>query len=166
MASPYFRGNASHFSGDLSYHFDNPPYRRSNSLEKRQIVDLGRSPPVPFVQNLRTGLKRNSSQRLQQRRNFSPPEHRTENWGENSEKPRRLSLGKSQNDSNRKTKRPTEVPASSAEKQSHSQLSSSNTTPLHPEEVFKKYEDFPDRSLKVSVYKGISVQIIQAINII
>ena len=39
-----------------------------------------------------------------------------------------------------------------------------NTTPLHPEEVFKKYEDFPDNSLKVSVYKDISIQIIQAIS--
>lgn len=57
-------------------------------------------------------------------------------------------------------------PASSAEKQSHSQISSSNTTPLHPEEVLKKYEDFPDRSLKVSVYKEVSLQIIQAINVI
>ena len=30
--------------------------------------------------------------------------------------------------------------------------------------MLKKYEDFPDRSLKLSVYKDISMQIIQAIN--
>jgi len=47
--SPYFRGNVSYHSGDLSFNFDNPPMRRSNSLEKRLIMDLGRSPPVPFV---------------------------------------------------------------------------------------------------------------------
>ena len=55
----------------------------------------------------------------------------------------------------------------SAEKHAVSQRSSSkNTTPLHPEDLFLKYKDFPDTSLKVSVYKDISMQVIQAINII
>jgi Dullard-like phosphatase family protein len=32
--------------------------------------------------------------------------------------------------------------------------------------VFLNYKDFPDTSLKVSVYKDMSMQVIQAINII
>jgi len=49
----------------------------------------------------------------------------------------------------------------SAEKHAQSQKSSSkNTTPLRPEELFLKYKDFPDTSLKVSVYKDISMQVI------
>ena len=39
-------------------------------------------------------------------------------------------------------------------------------TPLHPEDIFRKYESYPDKSLKKSVYKDVSMQIIQAINII
>lgn len=154
--SPYFRNdNDTTMQIEHSLQFDNPPLRRSNSLEKKAIIDLGRSPQVPFVQNLRTSLKRNSSQRLYTKgRNFSPQDHAAEN----SEQVRRASIGKSLNDSNRKKQRPRD-PASSAEKGSHSQKSSSNTTPLHPEEVFKKYEDFPDRSLKLSIYKEMSMQI-------
>ena len=64
------------------------------------------------------------------------------------------------NDSNRKKNRCGLMdPGSSAEKDAPSQKSSSNTTPLHPEEVFKKYEDFPDCSLKLSIYKDVSMQI-------
>ena len=75
-SNPYFRHvtNISVQEEHQSLQFDNPPLRRSNSLEKKAIIDLGRSPQVPYIQNLRTSLKRNSSQRLYQRRNFSPPE--------------------------------------------------------------------------------------------
>ena len=60
-SSPYFRNDINSLNSELSLQFDNPPLRRSNSLEKKAIIDLGRSPQVPFVQNLRTSLKRNSS---------------------------------------------------------------------------------------------------------
>lgn len=140
---------------ELSFQFENPPLRRSNSLEKKAIIAQGRSPQVPFVQNLRSSLKRNSSQRLQYRRNFSPQEQHA---ADNSEMVVRRSFGKSLNDSCRKKRGPRD-PTSSAEKGSHSQISSSNTTPLHPEEVFKKYEDFPDSSLKLSTYKEMSMLI-------
>ena len=51
-------------------------------------------------------------------------------------------------------------------KVSHSQKSMDDKTPLLPENVLKKYEDFPDKSLRVSVYKHVSMQIMQAINVI
>ena len=40
----------------------------------------------------------------------------------------------------------------------------SSSTPLNPSDIFKKYEEFPDQSLKLSVYKEVSVAIIQAIS--
>ena len=103
---------------EFSLQFENPPLRRSNSLEKKAIIDLGRSPQVPYIQSLRTCLKRNSSQRLYQRRNFSPQEHAADN----SEQVRRQSIQKSLNDSTRKKQRTggTMDPGSSAEKGTHS----------------------------------------------
>ena len=46
---------------DNSLEYAKPPMRRSSSFMKKQAIDLGRSPHMPFVHNLRTTLKRNSS---------------------------------------------------------------------------------------------------------
>lgn len=29
---------------ELEFQFDNPPFRRSNSAERRKLIDLGKSP--------------------------------------------------------------------------------------------------------------------------
>ena len=80
---------------------------------------MGRSPRVPFVQNLRTALKRNSSQRIIMRRNLSPGDQATNYGGDISEySPQRYSLGKS--DSNKKRRQQGRDGNSSADKYSHS----------------------------------------------
>ena len=142
-----------------------PKLRRSNSLgRKAAIIETGRSPTNPFVNNYRQIVRKNSSQIFHFKRTLSPADKKNLQNMTTYLMDERRSVTKadiSQYTSPRKYRISHQ---SSQDKQGGS--SSHSTTPLHPEDIFNKYKDFPVNSLKVSEYKETTLRIVQTIGMI
>ena len=117
------------------------PIRRrasARSHEKQKIaemVDKGRSPAVPFVSGMRNNIHFRRGTSIKQKRNFSPPEKFLR----------------------KETSSAALMETSQDEIESHESHSSNKTR--RPEDLIQKYKNFKVNSLKLSVYKDVTLRI-------